>query len=73
MDNAPTLSAVLVRFEERFAVLRSEMTGELRWPISHLPDQLKIGDAVTLKISTSKTESEEQYARMRRLLEELIN
>lgn len=77
MEQSPqqsyVLSAKLARFEERYAVLFHESLGEFRWPIKNLPDNLKIGDSVTLKIATPKVEEEEKYVRMRRLLEELIN
>ncbi len=68
-----SLSAKLIRFEERFAVLGHEMLGEFKWPLKNLPDELKIGDTVILKVSTQKLEADEKYARMRKLLEELIN
>lgn len=71
------LTAKLERFEDRYAVLVSEDGHEIRWPIKKLPDQIKIGDGVELKIHTSKgADSEadnEKYANMRKLLEELIN
>lgn len=68
-----SIQAVLERFEERFAVLRNESIGELRWPIKNLPEGVAIGNTVVLKISTKKSEDDEKYARMRKLLEELIN
>lgn len=74
LPEAPfSLSVRLVRFEDRFAVLSHESLGEFRWPVKNLPDNLKIGDSVTLKIATPSGEEEEKYVRMRRLLEELIN
>lgn len=77
MENSPSnfysLAAKLVRFEDRFVVLAHEALGEFRWPIKNLPENLKIGDTITLKISTPSGEEEEKYMRMRRLLEELIN
>ncbi len=68
-----TLLAKLERFEERFAVLLGDSGLELRWPIKNLPDNVKLGDTIALKISTTKVEDDEKYANMRRLLEELIN
>lgn len=73
LPNSYTLTAKLERFEERFAVLSNETLGEFRWPIKNLPENLTAGDMVQLKVVTSKTEEEEKYERMRRLLEELIN
>lgn len=68
-----SLSVKLIRFDERFAVLGHEMLGEFKWPIKNLPENLKIGDMVILKVNTEKTEADEKYTRMRKLLEELIN
>ena len=67
------ITFTLERFEDRSAVLRNSESGELRWPIKNLPEQVRIGDSVVVKISTQKTEEDEKYARMRKLLEELIN
>lgn len=68
-----TLTAKLERFEGTLAVLSHEMLVEFRWPIKNLPENIKPGEMVQFKVVTSKTEEEEQYERMRRLLEELIN
>lgn len=68
-----SLNATLNRFEERFAVLHNESIGEFRWPIKNLPENVKIGDTVVLKVSTQNSENEEKYENMRKLLEELIN
>ena len=67
------LSAILERFEDRTAVLSCPGLGQFKWPIKNLPENLKPGDAVILKIVTQKTEEEEKYTRMRKLLEDLIN
>lgn len=66
-------TAKLERFEGAFAILSNETLGEFRWPAQNLPENIKIGEIVQLKIVTSKMEEEEKYERMRRLLEELIN
>lgn len=67
------LTAKLERFEGAFAILSNETLGEFRWPVQNLPENIKIGETVQLKMITSKIEEEEKYERMRRLLEELIN
>lgn len=72
-QNSYEINAKLTRFEERFVVLFNELLGEFRWPIKNLPDEVKIGETITLKISTQASEEDEKYSRMRRLLEELIN
>lgn len=73
LPDSHTLGAKLERFEERFAVFSNETLGEFRWPIKNLPENLQAGDTVHLKVVTPGIEEEEKYARMRRLLEELIN
>ena len=67
------LRVILERFEARAAVLSCPGLGQFKWPIKNLPENLKPGDDVTLKIVTTKTEEEEKYSRMRKLLEDLIN
>lgn len=67
------LIALIERFDGPYAVLRNEALGEVRWPVSSLPADAKIGDSVNVKVSTSKHEEAEQFSNMRRLLEELIN
>lgn len=68
-----SIGAKIERFEGQFAVLSNELIGEFRWPIKNLPDNIHLGDTVALNVTTDKIEEEEKYARMRRLLEELIN
>lgn len=67
------LRAQIWRLEERYAVLRHENFGELRWPVRHIPVDAQVGDTVYLKASTEKEEEDEKYTRMRKLLEEMIN
>lgn len=67
------LNFLLERFEERNAILRNEAVGEIRWPIRLLPEELKVGDSVMLKLATPKQNEQEKYKLMRRLLEEIIN
>lgn len=75
--NEFNLTFLLDRFEERYAVLRNENTGEVRWPIRLIPEYVKIGDEITMqlidkKLASSQSE-DEKYKLMQRLLEELIN
>lgn len=68
-----SIQANLERFEERFAVLQNENYGEFRWPIKNLPEDARIGQTIVISVSAQKSEDEEKYALMRKLLEELIN
>lgn len=73
ISDSYALSAILEGFEDRTAVLSCPGLGQFKWPIKNLPENLKPGDGITLKIVTTKTEEEEKYVRMRKLLEDLIN
>lgn len=75
-ESSPDYYSIAARVEsldQTFALLRDEHGGEFRWPVSKLPPEVKVGDTVLLKIMTKKTEEDEKYTRMRKLLEELIN
>ena len=54
-------------------MLRNEIIGEFKWPTKKLPQQLQVGETVVIKINTAQIEKEEEYSKMRKLLEELIN
>lgn len=72
--SAYAVSAKLDRFEERYAVLLSDdMEGELHWPITKLPTELKPGDPVEVSVHSKQTQNNQQYENMRKLLEDLIN
>jgi hypothetical protein len=62
---------ILQSFEGRHAILAFEdkEAGTIKWPIHKLPNELKEGDKVTIKIQ----DNEEEYQMKRRLLEELVN
>lgn len=68
-----SLSVTLVRYDAKNAVLTSPQTGEIHWPIALLPENADIGQSLTLKLTDDKTKNDEQYAHLRKLLEELIN
>lgn len=65
------LSFILQNFEGKNAVLLSTdpEIGIVKWPIRKLPDYVKEGDTVILKVE----DAEEQYKLKRKLLEELVN
>lgn len=72
-QNPYFLAAKLERFEERFAVLNSEVLGEFRWPIKNLPENVQAGETIELSVRTRGINEDEKLTRMRKLLEELIN
>lgn len=68
--------AVELRFmgyRERFAVLTSELTGEILWPLEAFPRDLKSGDMIQLELKTIHDKENEFVEAQRKLLEELIN
>lgn len=69
------LPVKIERFENQFAIMRNEITGEIKWPVDYLPKDTQPGDsAILTAILQKKTDSEEEkYAKMRMMLEELIN
>lgn len=69
------LPVKIERFENQFAVMRSEISGEIKWPVDYLPSGAQIGDSAILTAVLQKKDSseEEKYAKMRMMLEELIN
>lgn len=71
--SAYSLPAKLDRFEERYAVLQNEETGEIRWPIARMPAELQAGDDVEVSVQSKETKNNQQYENMRQLLEDLIN
>lgn len=67
------LPVKIERFENQFAILRNDMTGEFKWPANNLPLEARGGDGLILSARLQKNSEEEKYARMRVMLEELIN
>lgn len=61
------------RFEERSAILYNEQTGEIKWPIKNLPDDLKPNDKAKIRIVSPAIEHAEQVEELKKTLEELIN
>lgn len=55
------------------ALLTSEETGTIQWPTNKLPANHQIGDQITLKIPTDKTDKDHDLNLLRQLLEELVS
>lgn len=67
------LPVTIERFENQFAVLRNDMTGEFKWPANNLPLDARNGDSLILTACLQKNSEKEKYSNMRVMLEELIN
>lgn len=67
------IEATLERFEDRYAILKTDDGYVFKWPIKYLPENLNPCDRVILKAGSDETEENEKLEAMRKLLEELIN
>ena len=69
------LTMKVAEITETHAILESQETGHIRWPLSKLPKNLKKGDAIQLGLPTkSEPLSEAQHlATLQKLLAELID
>lgn len=67
------LTFTFKRFEGRHAILDNELTGEIKWPIKHLPDHVNPNDKVRLKLLSDQMEEEENLLALKKTLEELVN
>lgn len=67
------LTFVFRRFEGRHAILENDLTGEIKWPIKHLPDHVNPNDKIRLKLISDKMEQEENLLALKKTLEELVN
>jgi len=67
------LPVTIERFENQFAILRNDMTGEFKWPSNNLPSEALHGDSLILTAHLQKNSEKEKYSNMRVMLEELIN
>lgn len=66
------VEAQIIRFEGDCAVLRNGH-GEFRWPMTHLPNNLEVGETVILTVKNPHDEESSKLAALRKLLEELIS
>ncbi len=70
--NKYSLSGTLDRIEEDKAVIRLDDGQEIFWAREKLPQNVKEGELVRIKLFTSDTESEEREKIARKLLEEIL-
>ncbi|OGF21151.1 hypothetical protein A2257_01425 [Candidatus Falkowbacteria bacterium RIFOXYA2_FULL_38_12] len=66
------IKATIDRIEECFAVLRTDDTQEILWPLKSLPKEAKEGMAVRLILSTDENEEEERKKIAKTLLNEIL-
>lgn len=72
MDNF-TLEFTFKRYEERYAILGNDLTGEIKWPIVNLPEDVKPNDRVRLRLTCDSIEQQENLSNLKQILEELVN
>ena len=66
------IKAVIDRFENRKAVLKTDDGQELLWPIKNLPDDVQEGTVVRIVIKTNQTDQEEREKIAKTLLNEIL-
>ena len=66
------IKGVIDRFEGKFAIIAFDDGQSLKWPIKNLPEDSEEGMAVRLKLSTSRTETEEREKIAKTLLNEIL-
>jgi len=67
-----SLKAAIDRFEGTFAVIRTEDSQEIVWPIRNLPDNTAEGESIILLVSTSQNDTEERERIARAMLNEIL-
>lgn len=68
-----SISGVLDRFEENSAVVILKGHQVIHWPRQKLPEDIKEGDVVWLRISHDKDLTKERERLARKILEEILN
>lgn len=66
------LNATVKKFEGTFAILKTNDSQEIKWPIKNLPDDIEEGKEIRLVITSEKTESESQEKIARAVLNSLL-
>ena len=60
------------RFDGTQAVIVTQDKQTLLWPIKNLPDDIKEGEVVKLKLSTDKLETKNQEQAVKNLLNQIL-
>ncbi|MDP2684678.1 MAG: hypothetical protein Q8P20_06590 [bacterium] len=66
------LNVTIKKFEDTFAILKTEDNQEIKWPIKNLPDDIKAGKKVRLIISSEKTDKESKEKLARAVLNSIL-
>lgn len=66
------IKAAIDRFEDDFAIIKTEDGQEIRWPKQDLPEDAREGSGVRLGIATSQTDEEERAKLAKTLLNEIL-
>ncbi len=73
-DSSRPLKATLTALDGNYALLELSDSHEvIKWPKTKIPAEAKIGDSLLLEAVSLSKLKEEELARMRQLLEDLIN
>ena len=66
------LKGVVDRFEGKVAVIKTDDSQEVKWPINNLPEDAEEGTSVRLVITTSKSDEEEREKIAKTMLNEIL-
>jgi hypothetical protein len=70
-----SIQYTVIDFQNKFAILTNAIFGEIKWPIKKLPDNIEIGQTVTIGANQANQKSDEaKYHNqdIKNLLQELI-
>lgn len=66
------ITGIIDRFESTDVVIIVQDNQTLLWPIKNLPDGVKEGEAIKLKLTTDKTETQNQKQAVKNLLNQIL-
>jgi transcription elongation factor len=66
------LKAIIDRFENKIAIIKTQDGQELHWPIKNLPDDCQQGSALRIILSTSQTDQQEREKIAKTILNQLL-
>lgn len=73
LEGEHALKAKIQRFEGKFAVLETDDSQVLHWPIKELPDDAQEGSTIRLFVSTNKADEKSRQKLARTIINSLLN
>lgn len=66
------ITGIIDRFDGTHAIIVTQDKQTLLWPIKNLPDDIKEGEVVKLKLTTDKLETQNQEQAVKDLLNQIL-